>query len=136
VEKGRPGSRYAIVGADLTMQRMSEIVTKLTGVGHFYLDLAPPLMNSIAGLMEITAKVTGWDPLSTRAFLDESLDKWLVVDGQETKETFHLRPRGDTEMIRDAIRWLLFVGAIGKKRADQLAERFPPDPSWSLEPVK
>lgn len=136
VENGQSGRRYPIVGADLTMKRMSEIVTELTGVKHFHLDLPTPLMNSIAGLMEITAKVTGWDPLSTRAFLAESLNKWLVVDGRETNQTFDLNPRGGREMIRAAIRWLLFVGAVGQRTAAQLSERFPPDPCWNLEPVK
>lgn len=132
VESGQPGNRYAIVGADLTMKQMSEIITNLTGVKHFYLDLPLSLMKSIASLMEFAAKVTGWDPLSTRAFLDESLDKWLVVDGRETNDTFQIEPRGDVEMIRAAIRWLLFVGAIGKRRTDRLYERFPPNRSWNL----
>lgn len=136
VEEGQPGCRYAIVGADLTMKGMSEIVTELTGVKHFRLDLAPPLMRSIAGLMEIAAKVTGGEPRSTRAFLDETLDKWLVVDGRETNQVFNMKPRGAEEMIRAAIRWLLFVGAIGKRRASELAERFPPDPSWNPRTAK
>lgn len=135
VESGQPGSRYAIVGADLTMKHMSEIVTKLTGVKHFYLDLSLPLMKSIAGLMEIAARATGWDPLSTRAFLDESLDKWLVADGRETNDTFNIQPRGDVAMIRTAIRWLLFVGAISKRRTAQLSERFPPKRSWNRDPL-
>lgn len=135
VEEGQPGCRYAIVGTDLTMKGMSEIVTKLTGVKHFYLDLAPPLMRSIAGLMEMAAKVTSGEPRTTRAFLDESLDNWLVVDGRETNQAFNLNPRGAEEMIRTAIRWLLFIGAISKRRAFELAERFPPDPGWNPEPV-
>jgi dihydroflavonol-4-reductase len=136
VKSGQPGCRYAIVGANLTMKQMSDIITKLTGVKHFYLNLAPPLMHSIAGLMEIAAKATGWDPLSTRAFIAESLDKWLVADGRETNDTFNILPRGDIEMIRDAIRWLIFVGAVNKRRAAQLCERFQPDPGWNLESIK
>lgn len=136
VYTGQTGRRYAIVGADLSMRQMSDIVTELTGVKHLNLDLPSSVMNSIVGLMELAAKAIGREPLSTRAFLEESLDKWLVVDGRETEDTFDLEPRGSVEMIRAAIRWLLFVGAIGKRRAAKLAEIFPPDPDWNLEITK
>lgn len=133
VDLGQPGSRYAIVGADLSMRRMSEIVTDLTGVKHFYLDLPQPIMIAIAGLMEMVAKVTSRDPLSTRAFIEESLGKWLIADGREANQAFNLQPRGEEEMIQDAIRWLLFIGAIGKRKAATLTERLPPDPRWQVK---
>jgi dihydroflavonol-4-reductase len=130
VTMGQPGCRYAIVGADLFNKQISEIVTQLTGVKHFYLNLPAPLMHSVAGLMENVARVSGWEPLSTRTFIDEALGRYLFVDCANTNETFGISPHGDVSMITDAIRWLLFTGHIGKQRAKRLAPLYPPDPYW------
>jgi len=130
ITMGLPGCRYAIVAADLFNREISEIVTQLTGVRHFYLNLPAPLMQSIATMMEYAARASGWDPLSTRTFIDEALGRYLFIDGAETNETFGIKPREDIVMITDAIRWLLFTGQIGKRRAKRLALHFPFDPCW------
>ena len=118
----------------ILMGALVVVIGMAFGLFAYLVDAMVPI--SIAGLMEIAAKATGWDPLSTRAFIAESLDKWLVADGRETNDTFNILPRGDVEMIRDAIRWLIFVGAVNKRRAAQLSERFQPDPGWNLESIK
>lgn len=130
ITMGQLGCRYAIVGADLLNRQISEIIAQLTGVKHFYLNLPTPLMRSIAGMMEYVARTSGWDPLSTRTFIDEALGRYLFVDGAETNETFGIKPREDEAMIADAIRWLLFTGQIGKRRTKRLVPLFPSDPCW------
>ncbi len=130
VDGGQPGRRYAIVGEDLTNRQIAEIVSGLTGINNFYINFPRPFMVATAGLMEAAAKVTGWDPLATRDFIRETLGRYQFVDGRETIATFGIEPRKGVEMITDAIRWLLFNGQIGTKRAARLAQHFPPDPDW------
>jgi dihydroflavonol-4-reductase len=130
VTMGQPGCRYAIVGADLLNRQIADIVTQLTGVKHLYLNLPAPLMHSVAGMMEYAARVSGWDPLSTRTFIDEALGRYLFVDAADTNEVFGIIPREEVAMITGAIRWLLFTGQIGKRRAKRLAPLYPPEPDW------
>jgi hypothetical protein len=54
----------------------------------------------------------------------------MLTDCLNTWRTFDYQPRSAEEMVRDAIRWLLFIGEIKKERAAVLTPQFPPDPEW------
>lgn len=130
VEVGVPGKRYALAGDNLTMAEMAAIVNQLTGTRHIKLNLPKPAMVGIASLMENLAKFTGQPPLSTRAFIEESYRRYQVIDGRLANQIFGLTPRKGQEMITDAVRWLVHVGAFTPRRVSRLANRFPPDPEW------
>ncbi|UCG26179.1 MAG: NAD-dependent epimerase/dehydratase family protein, partial [Chloroflexota bacterium] len=132
VTMGQPGQRYAIVGQDLAYADISRIITELTGVRHLHLNLGRRLTLMAGDLFELTGRLTGWEPIATRGFLEEAYQRCLVADGRPANEAFELQPRPAEETIADAIRWLLHTGAIWPWRANRLRPNFPPDPTWPL----
>ena len=131
VTLGQPGRRYVISAQDLTMVDIAEIVQELTGVRYLHLRLGKRLTSLSAGLVELAGRLTGWEPITTRGFIEEAYDRCLVADGSLANKTFGLRPRQADVIIADSIRWLLHIDAIWSWRARRLQERFPPDSNWS-----
>jgi dihydroflavonol-4-reductase len=134
VTVGQPGQRYVIAGQDLTMVDIAEIIRQLTGVRYLHLKPGKRLILLAADLAELAARLTGWEPIVTRGFVEEAFERCLVADGRLANETFGLQPRAADVTIADAIRWLLHTGAIWRWRARGLRERFPPDPDWTALP--
>jgi dihydroflavonol-4-reductase len=130
VTMGQPGQRYAIVGQNLTYADISDIVAQLTGVRHLHLNLGRRLTLLAGDLFELTGRLTGWEPIATRGFLEEAYQRSLVADGRPTNKAFDLQPRPAEQAIADAIRWLLHSRAIWRWRANRLRPNFPPDPTW------
>ena len=130
IEKGRPGARYILSGADLRMTDMASIIQRLTGSPNLRLNLGQRPMLLASGLLELVSRISGRPPMSTRSFVRDQLGQYYVADGREGNETFGIKPRGGEAMISEAIRWLLFTGHIRKRRARKLAALFPPDHSW------
>lgn len=130
VTAGQPGQRYAVVGPDLSQADIANIVRDLTGVRHLHLRPGKRLTLLAADLSELAGLLTGWDPITTRGFIEEAYERCLVADGSLANKTFGLQPRKAEAVIADSIRWLLHIGAIWRWRARRLRERFPADPSW------
>ena len=131
VDNGPPGQRYAISAEDLSQADIAGIVHDLTGVRHLYLNLGKRLTLLGAGLFELAGRLTGWEPITTRGFIEEAYERSLIADGRLASETFGVHPRPAREAIIDSIRWLLYTGAIWSWRAKQLSAKFPLDPAWS-----
>lgn len=130
VTMGQPGQRYPVAGQDLTMVEIAEIVRDLTGVPFLNVRLGKRLTLLAADLFELAGRLTGWEPITTRGFVEEAYGRCLVADGSLANKTFRLRPRKADLVIADSIRWLLHIGAIWRFRARDLREYFPPDPRW------
>jgi dihydroflavonol-4-reductase len=127
---GQPGQRYAIVASDLRHTDIASIVHELTGVRNLHLELGKRLTLLAAGLLEVAGRLTGWEPIATRGFVEEAYKRGLVADGRLANETFSVEPRPIRQSIRDSISWLMHIDAIWRWRARRLQDRFPPDPSW------
>lgn len=131
VTMGQPGQRYAVVGEDLSQADIARIVRDLTGIRwHLQLKLGRRLTLLAADLLELTGRLTGWQPITTRGFIEEAFQRSLVADGRLANETFDLQPRKADATIADSIRWLLHLGAIWPWRARRLRRQFAPDPEW------
>jgi dihydroflavonol-4-reductase len=131
VTMGQPGQRYALVGQNLTFADIADIVHDLTGVRHLHLNLGKRLTLLSADLLELTGRLTGWEPVTTRGFIEEAYQRCLIADGRPANKAFDLQPRSLETTIAGAIGWLLHSGAIWRWRARRLQDRFPPDPGWS-----
>lgn len=130
IKQGEPGQRYVAGSAHLRQRDIAAIIKRLTGTRSLYLELPLPVMDFSAGLMEGWARLTGTEPMATRGFIRESLGRYQIAEFEGTNHHFGLSPRDAETMIADAIRWLLYRGEIGRRKARRLAKRFPPDPDW------
>ncbi len=130
VSAGEPGQRYLITGEHMTMKEFGAVVARLTGVTPRHIGAGPGVVQFVAGLMELAARVTGGEPMLTRAMAREVIDRYHYYADKATRRTFGVVPRPGEAMVADSLRWLLYRGAIRPRVARGLATRLPPDPRW------
>jgi len=120
VENGTPGKRYAIVSKNILSQDLGQMVTDLTGkkIGHFGGD--PSIGKMVAGFMELGALITGKEPNSTRALMEDYVGRYQFVDGSQTFETFGHTPYELQDTVRDSLEWLAKIGALKPEIAARL----------------
>jgi dihydroflavonol-4-reductase len=133
--KGRSGRRYLLVGDPKSPAEVRDMLGRLTGIRPA--TFLPPrfVLKFLAARMEKRAAKSGGDAPLTRAIVEDNFGRHLVYDGArawaELGATF--RPAEDT--LRDAIRWLLFVGALKPsvvaKVRRAMGAAAEPDADWS-----
>ena len=65
-----------------------------------------------AGLMELIAKITGWDPPFTIGLAKEYSHRYARFDNSKIIRDFNYTFYSLEDTIRDAIRWFSFIGKI------------------------
>ncbi|MCA9997670.1 MAG: hypothetical protein KDE56_18055 [Anaerolineales bacterium] len=76
----------------------------------------------MGGLMELGVKLSGSPLLLTRAMAQKLVNRYGYFDCSKTEQDFDFAPRQGKEVIADALRWLLHLGAI----KPDIAPRLPP----------
>lgn len=128
IEKGNPGQRYILSGDGINMKEVGKMVSALAGkwVPHF------PFPRSIniasAMLMELVAKLTGWDPLFTEGVARELSHRYAQFDNSKTLKDFDYSLYSMEETMMDTIRWFSFIGRIKIKKS--LSNEFQPEADW------
>ncbi|MFI5299565.1 MAG: NAD-dependent epimerase/dehydratase family protein [Polyangiales bacterium] len=133
LERGRVGDRYILGGENLTLSKIIEtmsLITGLPGPGS-----APPKAVAIllGSLMELTARLTDGEPELTRKMARDFFDSYFWVDsGKATRELgYSFRPAKKT--LARAIRWYLDHGYVAPAIAREL--RFDELPGSDPEPT-
>ncbi|MDX1417253.1 MAG: NAD-dependent epimerase/dehydratase family protein [Candidatus Promineifilaceae bacterium] len=132
VDGGEVGQRYIIAGENMTMKALGAIITRLTGIKPRHIGAGRRGMVLMAAMMELGAKLSGSEPKLTRDMARELIGRYHYYDCEKTKQTFGFAPRPTEEMVADAIRWLLLLGAIKPKAAAQFSAKLPPGPQWQV----
>lgn len=130
VDMGEPGGRYVVGGENVDMRRVGELVEKWTGVKPRHLGFGRSVGLALGTALDGLSKVTGRKPQFSRTLAYEHANRWAYFDCSETNRVFEIEPKGADETIRDAIRWLLFLGKIKRKLPQEFVEKLPPDPEW------
>ncbi len=130
VRRGEPGCRYLVGGANLTSQQQGKLISQYTGIPLRHMKIAGPVAELVALLDETASKIRGAEPRITRASVHDILGKYYFFDPMPTYQVFGLIPHSAEEMIKDTLRWLLFLGQIRPDIAKCLAGQLPPDPDW------
>lgn len=130
IKEGEPGERYIVSGKNLTTRELGQLIGKLTGYAPPHVPVGRRVATLYGALGELLAKVTGSPPNLTRATARETIGHYMFTDCSATWRTFDYQPRPAELMVRDAIRWLLYIGEIKDGRAAAFGHKFPPDPSW------
>ena len=134
-QKGEHGRRYLVVGDVMSPAQLRDAYGRIAGVTPA--TFTPPrfLLNFLAGRMEKVAAATGGDANLTRALVKDAVGKHLVYEGSRSRAELGATYRGGDEVIRDALRWVLFMGAL-KPKVDAKVRRAmgaaaEPDPDWT-----
>ncbi len=134
-EKGKHGRRYLVVGDTVSPAQVRDAYGRIAGIKPP--TFAPPrfLLNFLAGRMEKQALATGGDANLTRDMLKDALGKHLAYDGSRSKSELGMTYRPAEEVIRDTIRWLLFMGALKPKVDAKVRKAMgaaaEPDADWT-----
>ena len=134
-QKGEHGRRYLVVGDVMSPVQLRDAYGRLTGIKPA--TFTPPrfLLNFLAGRMEKQAAATGGDANLTRALVKDAIGRHLVYAGSRSRTELGMTYRGGEDVIRDAVRWALFTGAL-KPKVDAKVRRAmgaaaEPDPDWT-----
>jgi dihydroflavonol-4-reductase len=130
IHDGEPGQRYLVSGQNLTTRELGQLIGSLTGYTPLHVPVGRRAATLYGALSELWAKLTGSTPNLTRATARETIGRYMFVDCDETWRTFAYQPRPAEVMVRDALRWLLYLGEIKEDRAAAFRPKFPPDTSW------
>jgi dihydroflavonol-4-reductase len=130
-ERGEDGERYLAGGDNVDLPTLAGIVEKLTGKRPA--EGLPPLwiLRTVAFFAELGSSVTGKAPMITNALLDDAGGRSPLFDCTKARERLGLAPRPAEDVMREALRWALFMGWLPDKLAERLRDAHPPDPAWA-----
>ena len=136
----RPGSdRRALAGFDVEIREgdivLCELFAKETGIRPR--AMLPPkfLLRWIAGAAERRARKTGEDAAVTRDAVDDVYERHLAYDATRARNELDVTFRPAGGVLRDAVRWVLFMDALKPKVAARVRAAMgaaaAPDPDWT-----
>jgi dihydroflavonol-4-reductase len=132
--RGHAGERYLLTGDPCSPEIVRKHLQALAGV-------SPPLFRPprflawlLAWGMERKAGKTGGDAGLTRAMVADNFGRHLVYDSSRARRQLGVSFRAAREVLRDTLRWLLFVDALTPKAAGKvraaLGSEVAPDADW------
>jgi len=130
LEHGEPGGRYVVGGDNLHLKELAALITKLTGVKPGHLGITGPIAELFGAIIAFPSKITGSEPPFDAKVIHDVVGRYGYFDCSLTNQTFGITPRRAEEVVRDTIRWLLFLGKIKPEVAERVSSAFPPDPDW------
>lgn len=133
--KGKPGQRYLLTGDVLTPAQASALFGEVSGVRPKVFRPPRFLLRFLAGSAEKKARKTGEDAAITRDQVDDVFGKHLAYDSRRARAELGAVFRPAKDVLRDAVRWLLYVDALKPKVAAKVRQAMgagaAPDPSWT-----
>jgi len=133
-QRGKPGERYLLTGDSLSPAQVSQVFAEVCGIEPK--AMRPPrfVLRLIAGMQERSARKSGQDAAVTRDQIDDVFGKHLCYDSRKARSELGATFRSAPEVVRDAVRWLLFVEALKPKTAAKLRAKLgadaAPDSDW------
>ncbi len=132
-EEGTPGERYLLGGENVDVETLATLVREETGVDP-KIGLPPAwVLATVAAVAETVSKVTGKEPVLTRAMVRElAASKGIVFDCSKAKRELGFEPRAAREVVHEAARWAAFTGLVDPA----IGAKLPPDPAWTRTETK
>ena len=133
-KKGASGRRYLLTGEALSPTQVADAFKEVTGIRPSVMRPPKFLLKFIAGAAERKARKTGQDAAVTRDQIDDAFGMHLSYDSRRAKAELGATFRAPKLVLRDAVRWLLFVDALKPGVAARVRKAVgadaAPDPSW------
>ncbi|MBW2527060.1 MAG: hypothetical protein JRI23_22960 [Deltaproteobacteria bacterium] len=131
LEKGTPGERYIAGGDTLSVDEQVDLIEQVTGTKP-KAGLPPKaVLWPVAAVMEGIARITGKPPLITRDGIHDIVGRHFVYDTTKLRRELGLEPKGARTVLEETARWAAFMGWLDGNLQAELAERYPPDESWT-----
>lgn len=134
-EKGKRGNRYLLSGDICPPAQGAALFFQVAGVRPP--QISPPkfLLNFLAGSAERKARKTGQDAALTKDQIADVFGQHLAYDSRRAKTELGATFRPARDVLRDAVRWLLYVNALKPRVAARvraaLGANAAPDPDWT-----
>ena len=84
------------------------------------------------GMMELAAKLTGWDPYSTVGQAKEFSHRYAQYDYPTVERDFDFKFRPFEETMIDSFRWYGFLQP--DKISPKVRDKYPPAEEWLTQP--
>lgn len=130
MEKGVSGERYIASGKGISFKNLSTIVGNMTGRWIPHLPFSRRINIFSARLMELGAKLFGFEPLLTSGMAKEVSHRYVQYDNSKILNAFGYELYPIEETVKDTIRWFFYLKKI-KIRKKYLND-FEPDPEWKI----
>jgi dihydroflavonol-4-reductase len=111
LEHGRPGERYVLGGADLSLEAILGLVARLCGRRPPRIRLARSLVYPVAFVGEWVARATGTEPLVTLDELRMS-KKHMYFSSAKAERELGYRWRDPAAAVADALEWFKHHGYL------------------------
>ncbi len=105
LERGHPGERYLLGGANMTFRELFGRLERLSGVTAPRLSLPPRVNVAGAKLLEKLSSWRGAEPPIDSASVEMGEHYWYC-DSRKAEEELGFRPRDPQETLADTVRWL------------------------------
>lgn len=112
LERGRPGERYLVTGANLGLRQIGEIVSAATGTKITHIDAPRWLTLATVTVQAAFARAIGRAPAITPDEARAAAGRWSFFDSSKAQREFGFTPRPAPEIIGAALRWLATQGLL------------------------
>jgi dihydroflavonol-4-reductase len=114
--RGRPGERYVLSGATLTVRKGIELLGRMTGINEPVRTLPPAVATTAAVAVETVARLRGKTPRVCRDLVRTALHGH-GYDGSRATRELGLTYTPVEETIRRTVAWFHEEGLVPRQRA-------------------
>jgi len=119
-ERGKPGERYLLTGANLTYRECFALLAELTGRRPPLWTLPAGALTALGWLMERQARAGSEPPLLDRRSARALHRRYGFYDGSKARTDLGFNPRPARAALLRAARWLVDAGLVPKRAAAKL----------------
>lgn len=129
-ERGKAGERYLAGGYDADVKTIATMIEQVTGKRPA--EGLPPLwvLRIVASIAGPLAHLTGKAPMITNELLDDAAGGNAVFDCSKARRELGLEPKKPDEVVREAVRWALFMGWLPPALAERVRATSAPEAGW------
>jgi dihydroflavonol-4-reductase len=119
MDGGRDRERYILSGENVSVKRLFDLMSELTGVPSPTVKLPVPLLRLLAGGLELASRLTGRRPLLDRSQVDEFAGRYGYVSSAKAQRELGWTFLPAREAVRRTVAWLLDRGFVkaGREKA-------------------
>lgn len=129
-EKGTPGERYVVGGANISLRDLATITKKLTGNRNRDLPIPRWAMLPIISLNNSASRLFNLKPIISNEEIYEFGGQYGYLDCSKIADAFDYEPQPIETVVEESARWLAHIGALKPATTARIQSSFPPLTEW------